>query len=277
MEPIIQLMADMMSSMECKTKEQMNPKLQLQPDYTKTEKAIVEMLIENTGCDILDSGGAYGRNWERNRHVQDFRNRHATHVIVNKDGSIDFTTDVFHFLVDRLDASRRSEGIQKWFDRYATNNHLDDGWSTTIDAFYEERLKKRGWKHIYGENTYNRDSSLSQILQYDVFEDNYWGNFYVILQIHNGCDARGGYTKPKIFEINMNGGSEYCLTEDENVHAQCACTTADSDDYGYNWCVDGWWNDGKFPTKWIIKENEIQGEPNYEFICTNCLSIVQWW
>jgi hypothetical protein len=31
------------------------------------------MLIENTGVDMLDSGGAYGRYWQRNRKIADFR------------------------------------------------------------------------------------------------------------------------------------------------------------------------------------------------------------
>lgn len=56
---------------------------------------------------------------------------------------------------------------------------------------------------IYGEgdpigiNTYNHEELLSQILQYVYFE---WDNeAYIILQIHGGCDVRGGYTKPRIF------------------------------------------------------------------------------
>ncbi len=33
----------------------------------QTEKKIAEMLKENTGRHMLDSGGAYGRHWERNQ------------------------------------------------------------------------------------------------------------------------------------------------------------------------------------------------------------------
>lgn len=33
----------------------------------KTKHLIYEMLTENTGRHMLDSGGAYGRNWERNQ------------------------------------------------------------------------------------------------------------------------------------------------------------------------------------------------------------------
>ena len=41
--------------------------------YTPTERQIAKMLIENTGVDMLDSGGAYGRHWQRNRKIADFR------------------------------------------------------------------------------------------------------------------------------------------------------------------------------------------------------------
>lgn len=39
-----------------------------------TAEVIASMLTENTGRHMLDSGGAYGRNWERNhgRDVESF-------------------------------------------------------------------------------------------------------------------------------------------------------------------------------------------------------------
>lgn len=37
------------------------------PKLTSTERVLIAMLTENTGRHMLDSGGAYGRNWERNR------------------------------------------------------------------------------------------------------------------------------------------------------------------------------------------------------------------
>jgi len=42
----------------------------------KTKEIIYNMLTENTGRHMLDSGGAYGRNWERNqvKTIEDFEN-----------------------------------------------------------------------------------------------------------------------------------------------------------------------------------------------------------
>jgi hypothetical protein len=38
-----------------------------QPQRTETQTVLLEMFQENTGAHMLDSGGAYGRNWERNQ------------------------------------------------------------------------------------------------------------------------------------------------------------------------------------------------------------------
>ena len=52
-------------------------------------------------------------------------------------------------------------------------------------------------------NTYNGDSDLSQILQGAtiLIDDEY----YWLIQIHGGADARGGYTNAKLFK-----GGDYC-------------------------------------------------------------------
>ena len=46
-------------------------------DTRSTDEVIVAMLTENTGRHFLDSGGAYGRNWERNsgKTVADFKSK----------------------------------------------------------------------------------------------------------------------------------------------------------------------------------------------------------
>ena len=49
-------------------------------------------------------------------------------------------------------------------------------------------------------NTYNGDSDLSQILQGSWLTIN--DEQYFLLQIHGGCDARGGYTDAKLFQTN---------------------------------------------------------------------------
>ena len=36
---------------------------------TETQKMLARMLTENTGRNILDSGDAYGRHWEKNQGI----------------------------------------------------------------------------------------------------------------------------------------------------------------------------------------------------------------
>jgi hypothetical protein len=56
-------------------------------------------------------------------------------------------------------------------------------------------------KHEF--NTYNGDCDLSQVLQGAWLEDAE-GDTYLLLQIHGGCDVRGGYTDAKLFKTQYN-------------------------------------------------------------------------
>ena len=49
-------------------------------------------------------------------------------------------------------------------------------------------------------NTYNYASALSQVLQGTYVSIN--GKDYILLQIHGGCDVRGGYTDAKLFRLS---------------------------------------------------------------------------
>ena len=51
-------------------------------------------------------------------------------------------------------------------------------------------------------NTYNGDSDLSQVLQGSYLEIN--DEEYIMLQIHGGCDVRGGYTNARLFKHNID-------------------------------------------------------------------------
>ena len=61
-------------------------------------------------------------------------------------------------------------------------------------------MTEHGFCEINSFNSYNYDSNLSQVIQ------GTWGEFdgepYVLLQVHQGCDVRGGYTDAKLFKID---------------------------------------------------------------------------
>lgn len=76
-------------------------------------------------------------------------------------------------------------------------------------------------------NTYNGEDLLSQTLQYTYFECD--GTPYVLLQVHGGCDVRGGYTAPRAFRLTDSDGSGildnaratiYCEPRSDDVRGQ---------------------------------------------------------
>lgn len=169
---------------------------------TKTEKAIIAQLIENTGIALCDSGGAYGRNWERNQSRKFTDEPESTlEFTLYRDGElgISVTHNVFHWLNERVeydgDMTRR-------FKNFARRKlYEDSGWMEIAEAFsclHGNRVQRNGECRGYGAiNTYNGNDLLSQTLQYY-----HWyseeGEF-IVLQVHGGCDVRGGYTTPKVY------------------------------------------------------------------------------
>jgi hypothetical protein len=94
---------------------------------------------------------------------------------------------------------------------------------------------------LYGEgepmtiNTYNDECSLSQTLQFIYAEVD--GEEFVLLQVHGGCDVRGGYTAPKVFR--GNGNSDHAILDYNRATIGCDKCEA-------NWMLDGssWLYDG---------------------------------
>lgn len=171
------------------------------------EQTVFAMLTENTGASLLDSGGVYGRNWQRNQALtlDDFRNRPAATLELSKyerDGKAHYeaipTVDVFHLLTHCLEF----DSVCKEFNALPVEDWRSDEFSG-VSSEGEQWLKDRGFTEGAGGgfNTYNWASNHSQILQghYLVNEDD---EAYLLLQIHGGCDARGGYTDAKLFKLD---------------------------------------------------------------------------
>ena len=52
---------------------------------------------------------------------------------------------------------------------------------------------------IQAGNTYNDASLLSQVFQYVDWVEPNTEQAFIAIQIHNGADVRGGYTRPVVF------------------------------------------------------------------------------
>ena len=178
-----------------------------------TADKLAEMLTENTGKSILDSGGMSGRRWQRNQGMTtaDFIARPA--VLIDDYGA---SLDVFHWLNERVSYSPDIDAMWRAYD----DAHPDDSWFESADNWVELVGEDDGyWSGFGWVNTYNGDCALDGTLQFLPFV--LGGESYVLLQIHGGADVRGGYTRPVVFST------------DESILMFCDMDLRCSKDCGY--------------------------------------------
>jgi hypothetical protein len=186
----------------------------------RLKKRIAEMLKERTGSHFLDSGRAYGRHWQRNLY-RDFDKEREYLVSIHADNEgrpeeIIVLHNLYHYLVTFLSLDKGTTYLNRRFKQFSHSKYMEDeNWLSCVDEFLVKKLKI---SHAT-ENTYNHANVLSQIIQYSIFQ---WGvdsSDYIILQIHGGCDVRGGYTKPYIFKVtDINSFYQ------AQVHVEALCT-----------------------------------------------------
>jgi hypothetical protein len=161
------------------------------------KKLIYKMLTENTGVHMLDSGGAYGRNWERNqvKTIEDFENEpEEVYTYSKRWNELSRTVSVYHYL-----SQLQTDVVCDFF-----NNEIPcEDWDAE-DVYGVSKVQWEWLNAVFPDlevtstfNTYNGESDLSQILQGSWIDID--GDYYLLLQIHGGCDARGGYTNAKLF------------------------------------------------------------------------------
>lgn len=178
-----------------------------------TGQIVAEMLKENTGRGLCDSGDAYGRNWQRNA-ARDF----AAGPVVSctwrtwrKEGEPhgvpepDTTISLYHWMVGCLEFDPE---MQARLDAFVANEDVEDeSWLGIQEMFAEHEhaagLHEREPNTI---NTYNDPDSwhCSQVLQYvEVYAEDRQEPSHLIVSVHGGCDVRGGYTAPKCFKLRV--------------------------------------------------------------------------
>lgn len=235
------MMINSSNKMETRKAEEENPKPEPEEvveELSPTKKAVIEMLVENTGVHMLDSGGAYGRSWQRNRAITNWDEIPAVIVSVwdEEKCQLSISRSTYHYLVDNLVYDEECERLTELFKAWASMGEMHDKpWIRCMEDFPEWLDNGRGdLGDVWGENTYNGENLLSQVLQYTYFEWN--DECWILLQVHGGCDVRGGYTEPKVFKV---------VIEDfpfgmRDITASCdgGCWRFWSDDAGYNWCND---------------------------------------
>ncbi len=233
-----------------------------------TESVLQTMLTENTGRHMLDSGGVYGRAWEQNQGVdfdsldpveyewRTYDNRHTGKTEL--DASV--TINVYHFLTERLEFCPELDAQFQTFAELEQNQSKP--WLELMEEF-AGHFGFDGGDSPCTINTYNHESALSQVLQFTMFDLDYdtadeLDGRFVLLQIHGGCDVRGGYTMPRVFQTY-----EFDLWDDARFYMACDGTGTpplnpdqldlagepvgdqhcgavwDTDDAGYHWYEGG--------------------------------------
>lgn len=154
------------------------------------ETTIKKLLRESTGTHFLDSGGDSNRHWQKNAK-RNFAKE--PRVLWDEYG---YSVNIYHYLCEVLDTDRNTQKVNS----FITRNNLH--W---VQEVQEEMLNKdliyhgeSSWGELH--NTYNGEENISQTLLYKTF----WmdGRIYVLLQVHQGADIRGGYTKTRCFKLN---------------------------------------------------------------------------
>lgn len=273
-----------------------------------TREVLAGMMVENTGRHMLDSGGAYGRQWERNQAavgdgdpVAYFDAQPAAWM-----SDMGFPLiSTYHFLADRLDYDYDTD--RRWrmwcrmdgTDRWSANRR----YFNSIGTFEEwlEALIERGWaeRGEFGTGlTYNHENCLTQ--------DFHWIHFgltpecpwtdgmdrqMVGINIHGGCDIRGGYTDIRVFSLdsydgmcslldfnavevtyrcsNPNAPSPHQLVLD-GVPPQQDCPAASS---GFIYSRgDEWHDDGYYIDCPVEADEDENGRMTYE--CPHCPGIL---
>jgi len=202
------------------------------------ETVIKAQLTENTGAHLLDSGSAYGRHWEENQENPPWedavwqvegssRDLHDGYVVKN----------LYHHLLERTRRDERAVALEIALYKFGRSAEYErDSWLTTMEAFAEalaDRVSVGEWVETYGVpvevanrlpiglkeevehpyftfNTYNTEfHDLTQVIQGVGFGGPYAN--YTAVSVHGGCDIRGGYTAPRVYEVPPSEvmGSEF--------------------------------------------------------------------
>lgn len=199
------------------------------------KQIIAAMLTENTGNHMLDSGGAYGRNWQRNLGMtcDDFDAMPAATLEIDlrdwqgkPHADMMITVNVYHKLtsgileLDDLCREFNAMPVEEWESDLNGVSHSGENWLSERGFVWDDR--------DCGFNTYNWENNFSQVLQgnFVTLDGDYGEEKYVLLQIHGGADVRGGYTDAKLFKL-CDHAETYDLFRDD-----CGFSVeTDDDDY----------------------------------------------
>lgn len=191
-----------------------------------------EILTEEITKYLGDSGRIYGYTYEKNRKngiLKGYQECDFYRDDENKECELYPTIPLYDFLKYNCLETYWSDNIQEMIENKAKENNIDMYSIWEIKKICQDLFDNTDITDIKWENTYNYDNKLSQNIQFLTF--NYEGLDYILLQIHNGCDIRSGYTYPQVFELN---DIEYFFMGINDCNIECECLNMSLVMYDYN-------------------------------------------
>ena len=178
----------------------------------RTNELIYEMLTENTGSHMLDSGMGSNRHWQKNqgKSIEDFENEPEETITFDpKYKELYRRVSVYHYLSELT-----QDEICRDFNAMNTSSDWEGEYHGTSREAADFIDSLEDFEYVNDWNTYNGDSDLSQVLQGTTFK-NSEDEYYFLIQIHGGADVRGGYTDAKLFKSSdhNDGMIHGCLWE----------------------------------------------------------------
>ena len=229
-----------------------------------TRRAIVAQMKENTGAAFIDSGDHYGRNHERNRECGV---KFGGGPRIDECGAAIPVQDYMEHCFSR---TPDAVALEKELKRRVRKAYPDEpvGLCFSEQGAIREALEvmgcdadgeHSGWKWW---NTYNDETDLSQVLQLVTFRRG--DKDFAIVQVHGGCDVRGGYTDGKVYEV-----PEFYNLFDVRAEVEAQDGTGPDSLYSAEQSGAKWdekaklwkWKDGT-PCDWHIPALEYYGYPD---------------
>lgn len=221
----------------------------------QTAEVLAAMFTENTGTHFLDSGGAYGRQWQRmqGKTVEDFIAAPSTTIEWKYQC---YSINLYQWLLANLTYDPIMQRRFELVTMGSEDPHLVDA------ETFAEKINTGGKYSLRTFNSYNGESLLDGVIQGVLFE--WHDEQYIALQIHGGCDVRGGYTAPKMFQVDEYWG-------DEVIEFYCTNDECKWGHDGYPWAAD------LNLTEWVDRDGSFVVDPwegsqynKEEGQCPNC-------
>jgi hypothetical protein len=187
-----------------------------------TRDAILEQLHESTGTSLCDSGGIFGRHWQRNQKKtwEDFTKepvRLEAHVYSHGDKPVLELMGYISLASWMENNLEYSQELQDAFEAWVEANDPEGEYydMSHMESFADEQGQDSWGAKRQVNYTYNYDNDLSQDIQFITFswtDSEGYESDCALVQVHQGCDARGGMGSPKAYVLKCEYMGDFSIS-----------------------------------------------------------------